>query len=340
MSRLGIAIILSLLFAGILAMELDKRWKSALIIPNGGVHLLVAPGDNLRTVLDTLHDQGVVPYPLLARVYGRWSGLDTQMKRGEYLLPQYLTIESLLALLSQGSVIQHQVTFPEGITLKTALTVLAGQSKLKHLITSIDDPRIKELVAPISVAEGWFFPDTYTFERGATDWQILQRAFARMQSILAHEWAGRADNLPYESPYQALIMASIIERETGQPSERGEIAGVFVRRLQKKMRLQTDPSVIYGLGDNFDGNLRRSDLHDKSNPYNTYRHHGLPPSPIALPGRDAIHAALNPKEGGSLYFVAKGDGSHEFSASLKAHQIAVRKYQLKRRTNYRSSPEK
>jgi len=340
MQRFGVVIIVFLLLIGMLGIELDKRWQSALVIPAGGVHLLVASGDKLRTVLDTLHAQGVVQYPLLARVYGRWSGLDTQVKRGEYLLPQYLTIKSLLALLSSGSVIQHQVTLPEGITLKTALTVLANHNKIKHTIAGTDDPRITELIAPYSVAEGLFFPDTYTFEHGATDWQILQRSFARMQTILAQEWAGRGRNLPYESKYDALIMASIIERETGQPSERGEIAGVFVRRLQKKMRLQTDPSVIYGLGESFDGNLRRTDLQDESNPYNTYRHHGLPPSPIALPGREAVHAALNPEGGGSLYFVAKGDGSHEFSSSLKAHQRAVRKYQLQRRKNYRSSPEK
>ena len=160
-----------------------------------------------------------------------------------------------------------------------------------------------------------------------------------MQEVLAQEWSQRDPGLPYESPYEALIMASIIERETGLPEEREQISGVFFRRLQKRMRLQTDPTVIYGLGAEFDGNLRRAHLQDDSNPYNTYRHRGLPPSPIALPGRAAIRAALHPAPGDSLYFVARGDGGHVFSTTLEAHERAVRKYQLQRRADYRSSPQ-
>jgi UPF0755 protein len=159
-----------------------------------------------------------------------------------------------------------------------------------------------------------------------------------MLAVLAEEWQHRSQPLPYESPYEALIMASIVERETGLPDERGEIAGVFVRRLQRNMRLQTDPTVIYGLGEEFDGNLRRVHLLDQSNPYNTYRHRGLPPTPIALPGRAAIHAALHPQEGKTLFFVARGDGGHYFSETLAEHERAVRKYQLQRREDYRSAP--
>ena len=340
MARLGLLILVLLVFAGLVANALDKRWRAALNIPAGGYHLVVSPGDNLRRVVDSLAEQGVVQSPMLVRLYGRWSGLDTQIKRGEYLLPQYLTIEALLALLTKGDVIQYQLTLPEGINLKSALSILVGNTHIEHVLDGPGDHRIKSLAAPHPSAEGLFFPDTYHFERGATDWQILQRSFRRMQTVLEQAWAFRAEGLPYETKYDALIMASIIERETGQASERAEIAGVFVRRLQKRMRLQTDPSVIYGLGESFDGNLRRADLQDQSNPYNTYRHHGLPPSPIALPGREAIQAALHPGEGSSLYFVAKGDGGHVFSASLKEHQRAVRKYQLNRRKNYRSSPEK
>jgi UPF0755 protein len=161
-----------------------------------------------------------------------------------------------------------------------------------------------------------------------------------MQTVLQQEWQGRASGLPYETPYEALIMASIIERETGLVQEREQIAGVFVRRLHKGMRLQTDPTVIYGLGSGYDGNLRRKHLNDVSNPYNSYRHGGLPPTPIALPGRAAIHAALHPAEGDALYFVARGDGGHVFSATLAEHERAVRKYQLRRRKDYRSSPGK
>jgi len=338
-SRLGLALMVLAIVCGLTALDIHRRWQTPLSIPAGGFHLTVSPGETLGSVATHLHEQGIVPYPKLLLFYGRWSGLDRQVRQGEYLLPQYLDIKSLLSLLSQGKVIQYQLTLPEGITLERALSLLNMVDDLEHVLEGVDDARIQALVAPYSSAEGLFFPDSYQYERGATDWQILQRAHQRMASVLAQEWSAKAPNLPYESEYEALIMASIIERETGLPVERAEIAGVFVRRLQKHMRLQTDPTVIYGLGSQFDGNLRRADLKDSSNPYNTYRHHGLPPSPIALPGRDAIHAALNPAEGDTLFFVARGDGGHEFSSNLKDHEKAVRKYQLKRRTDYRSSPE-
>jgi UPF0755 protein len=185
-----------------------------------------------------------------------------------------------------------------------------------------------------------FFPDTYLYSRGTTDLQLLERAHARMLAVLDQEWQDRAADLPYASVYEALIMASIIERETGLPEEREQIAGVFVRRLQQGMRLQTDPTVIYGVGGAFDGNLRRTHLEDDANPYNTYRRDGLPPTPIALPGRASLHAALHPAEGTQLFFVARGDGGHEFSTTLADHERAVRKFQLRRKDDYRSSPEK
>ena len=338
-SRLGMSLIVAMICFGLVGLELQRRWNSILAIPAGGLHLVVASGESLRSVANRLHEQGVVPYPRLLLVYGRWSGLDREIKQGEYLLPQYLGIQPLLALLSLGKVIQYQLTLPEGITLQRALSLLAQENDLEHVLDGPEDARILALIAPYLQPEGLFFPDSYQYERGATDWQVLQRSYRRMQTVLAQEWSEKAENLPYGSQYDALIMASIIERETGLAAERTEIAGVFVRRLQKRMRLQTDPSVIYGMGSDFDGNLRRVNLKDESNPYNTYRHHGLPPSPIALPGRDAIHAALHPAEGDTLYFVARGDGGHVFSTSLGEHQKAVRKYQLKRRADYRSSPE-
>lgn len=294
----------------------------------------------MRAVAQALNDQSVIQYPMLLRLYGRWSGQDATLKQGEYLLPQYLNMPSLLNILSSGNVIQYQLTFPEGITVQEALQMLSRESSVEHVLDGSNDARLLEIVAPHKNSEGLFFPDTYQYERGSNDWQILQRSFHRMQEVLLQEWSVKAEGLPYKSAYEALIMASIIEKETGQPAERQQIAGVFVRRLQKHMRLQTDPSVIYGLGDTFDGNLRRADLQDETNPYNTYRRHGLPPSPIALPGREAIHAALHPDQGDTIYFVARGDGWHEFSSTLKQHQKAVRNYQLKRRSNYRSSPEK
>ncbi|MCL4106539.1 UNVERIFIED_CONTAM: hypothetical protein GTU68_009673 [Idotea baltica] len=272
--------------------------------------------------------------------YGRWSGLDSEIKQGEYWLPQYLSIEALLARLSEGKVIQRQLTFPEGITLRAALDILVSEDGLTQVLDGTSDPKIQTLIAPHSKGEGLFFPDSYQYQLGDTDWDILQRAFARMDTVLDREWRAREPGLPYDSAYEALIMASIIERETGLASERTEIAGVFVRRLQKRMRLQTDPTVIYGLGENYQGNLRRSHLLDSSNLYNTYRHSGLPPSPIALPGQKAIRAALHPAEGDTLFFVARGDGSHQFSTTLKQHEKAVREFQLKRRADYRSSPKR
>jgi UPF0755 protein len=185
--------------------------------------------------------------------------------------------------------------------------------------------------------EGRFFPDTYRFVRGMTDADLLEKAYQRLDEVLAKEWNKRSADAPYTEPYQALIMASLVEKETGVPQERGQIAGVFVRRMQTGMLLQTDPTVIYGLGERYNGKLTRADLREAT-PYNTYMNAGLPPTPIAMVGREAIHAALNPVPGNSLYFVARGDGSHVFSNDLDAHNNAVREFQLKRRADYRSSP--
>lgn len=321
-----------------LVFEAQKQWEAPLDIPAKGMYLEIERGDSLRKVAENLHTAGVLKYPQLMLLYGRWTGLDQQIKRGEYQLPTAINARSLLLLLSQGTVIQHQVTFPEGITLDAAVQILAAKAELEHVLTGPGDPRILDLVKPYTNPEGWFYPDSYNFERGSTDLEVLQRAHFSMQKIVQQQWQQRSAKLPYDNAYEALIMASIIERETGLPSERGEIAGVFTRRLQQGMLLQTDPTVMYGLGSGFDGNLRRRHLRDSSNAYNTYRHKGLPPTPIALPGREAIHAALHPLSGKSLYFVARGDGGHYFSATLAEHNKAVRKYQLQRREDYRSSP--
>jgi UPF0755 protein len=339
--RTILLLVLLLALSGWFALkELERRWQQPLVLDEQGVSLTVAAGDTLRKVVNKLHAQGVLPYPDLVVLFGRWTGLDQQIKRGEYLLLPPLTAESLLLLLQSGEVIQYQVTLPEGITLAQALKILAEQSRLEHVLTGPDDPRILEWVKPVQLPEGLFFPDSYNYVRGDTDLQILQRARHFMAEVLQEEWTQREEDLPYETAYEALIMASIIERETGLAEEREAIAGVFVRRLRQGMRLQTDPTVIYGLGSDYSGNLRRKHLNDESNPYNSYRHGGLPPTPIALAGRAAIHAALHPADGNALYFVARGDGGHVFSATLAEHERAVRKYQLRRRDDYRSSPEK
>ena len=322
------------------AKYLQHQWQQPLKIDAEGYHLVIGSGQTLRSVVAKLEADGIYQNGWMLSRYGRWTGLDQQIKRGEYLVPTGTTPVALLRLLQQGKVIRYQVTLPEGITVVKALQILAQNAELQHELSGIDDEKLKTLTRSRASAEGLFFPDSYQFERGASDWDVLSRAHAAMAVILEEEWQGREEELPYKNAYEALIMASIVERETGQPAEREEIAGVFVRRMNKGMRLQTDPTVIYGLGETFDGNLRREHLRDDNNVYNTYRHKGLPPTPIALPGRAAIHAALHPNQGASLYFVAKGDGGHYFSESLAEHQAAVRKYQLQRRQDYRSSPAK
>jgi len=336
-----LVVLLAIAVLGAFAVgELRNGWAAPLTIPEQGFILTVAQGNSLRTVVDSLHTAGVLSHPGMVILYGRWTGLDQQIKPGEYLLPINSTAESMLIQLQSGDVIKYQVTLPEGITLATALDMLQQQKKLEKTLAGPTDPRLLEMIKPYSYPEGLFFPDTYHYVHGDSDWSILQRAHSTMNAVLQEEWGQRASPLPYESPYEAVIMASIIERETGLPEEREQISGVFVRRLLQGMLLQTDPTVIYGLGVEFDGNLQREHLSEDNNSYNTYRHTGLPPTPIALPGRGAIHAALHPDAENSLYFVARGDGGHVFSSTLSEHNRAVRKYQLQRREDYTSTPEK
>lgn len=341
MIRKLIVLFLALIILGAFGVrELRQFWAAPLNIPDEGFLLTVSPGDSLRTVTDTLQQAGILNYPEFLLLYARLTGLDQQMKHGQYLLLPESNAESLLALLKKGDVIRYQVTLPEGITLAMAIDILAQQEHIKKTLKGPADSRVLDLVKPHSEPEGLFFPDSYQYSRGDTDWSILLRAHSAMNTVLQDEWGDRDLSLPYSTPYEALIMASIIERETGLPEERGQISGVFARRLEKGMLLQTDPTVIYGLGSDFDGNLQRKHLVEDNNSYNTYRHPGLPPTPIALPGRAAINAALHPDAGGSLFFVARGDGGHVFSETLSEHNRAVRDYQLSRRENYRSKPGK
>ena len=285
-------------------------------------------GMSLRTLAQELTALGVLdhPYYFLALAYLR--GDAGRVKAGEYEISPGTTPVALLDKLVKNQVYQRSVTLIEGWT---TAQVLAALAKDDRLVGKLEGATPQDLMAALGRAgqhpEGRFFPDTYRFTKGASDLDILGRAAQAMDRVLAEEWRERASGLPLESPDQALVLASIIEKETGQASERPTIAGVFIRRLQLGMRLQTDPTVIYGLGAAFDGDLRRADL-IRDTPYNTYTRHGLPPTPIALPGRAAIHAALHPAAGDSLYFVAKGDGGHWFSATLEEHNQAVRRYQL------------
>jgi len=245
---------------------------------------------------------------------------------GEYRLEGGMLPGDVLRSLSSGEVVQHRITLVEGWTFRQFAATLTANEVLEHEL-DLDAASQWKLVAEalgIDHPEGWFLPETYQFTRGDSDRDILARAHQSMKAELEKAWASRDLNVPVTSPYQLLILASIIEKETALDAERGRIAGVFTRRLKEKMRLQTDPTVIYGMGESYDGNIRRKDL-QADTPYNTYTRHGLPPTPIAMPGRASLMAASHPEESEALYFVANGNGGHTFSATLEEHQAAVRK---------------
>ncbi|MEC7075814.1 MAG: endolytic transglycosylase MltG [Pseudomonadota bacterium] len=299
----------------------------------------VQQGDGLIRVLNTLESEGVIDSALKVRVGLRLNGKNLVVKRGEYQLFAGETVLQLLDRMDRNDVILYPITIPEGVTFSWFLATLWEHPEVTRVLESVHDERLLNVIQPYASPEGLFLPETYLIQSGDTDLDVLVRARAAMQNALMDAWSARTENLPLTEPYEALILASIVEKETGVASERPEIAGVFTRRLALRMRLQTDPTVIYGLGTEFDGNLTRRHLRDDNNQFNTYRIAGLPPTPIALPGKEAIVASLNPKDGEALYFVAKGDGSHAFSRTLSEHEENVRRYQLKRRKDYRSSPK-
>lgn len=300
--------------------------------------LMVQPGQSLTQVADALAAQGVLRHPFDFLLYARLSGQADSIRAGEYGLTPGMTPRDLLRKLVNGEVLVHQIRILEGWTAAQALAALQANPYIRSTIPAGDAQTLRDALDLETHPEGQFFPDTYNFTRGTTDREILRRAHALMQRVLDEAWRARDVGLPFDTPYDALILASLVEKETGKASERALIAGVFVRRLREGMRLQTDPSVIYGLGVDFDGNLTRAHL-GAENPYNTYRNRGLPPTPIALPGREAIAAALHPDDSGALYFVGKGDGSHHFSATLEEHNAAVRRYQVEARApDYDSRP--
>ena len=285
-----------------------------------------------------LEADGVIKDAFWLRVYWRFNLAGQPLHKGEYRMQPGMTVEGLIDLWKRGDIVQYSLTLVEGWNFHQVRAALAKDEKLEQTLSGLSDSEVMTKLGHTGIfPEGRFFPDTYRFVRGMTDVDLLKKAYDRLDEVLAREWEQRAADLPYTEPYQALIMASLVEKETGVPQERGQIAGVFVRRMAMGMLLQTDPTVIYGLGDRYSGKLTRAHLKEAT-PYNTYMISGLPPTPIAMVGREAIHAALNPVAGNSLYFVARGDGSHVFSDDLDAHNNAVREFQLKRRADYRSSP--
>ena len=266
--------------------------------------------------------------PLYWRFLARQMNVAGKLKAGEYALDPGITPRMLLQKMAAGDVIQHHFTIVDGWTFAQVRTALAAEKGIKPTLASLDDASImRDLGKPDMPPEGWFMPETYSYVKGMSDMDLLKHAHAAMQKLLDERWAARAPNPSLTTPYQALILASIVEKETAKPDERPQIAAVFLHRLQLGMKLQTDPTVIYGLGAAYDGKIHRRDL-DADTPFNTYTRMGLPPTPIAMPGAAAIDAVLHPADTDALYFVARGDGSHEFSSSLDAHNRAVSKYQL------------
>jgi UPF0755 protein len=333
-SRAALLVVVLLAVAGAIgAAVVDVWYRKPLALPHSPFDFEVRQGMSLANVARRLHDAGVVPHAVALTWLARFRGVDRAIKAGSYEIEQGITLPALLAKLTQGDVTQTALTIVEGTTFAELKRVLRESTDVRHQAVDLPDA---ELLARIGATEpspeGLFFPDTYLFGKGTRDIELLRQARDRMRKELDAAWATRQPDLPLADAYQALILASIVERETGLAAERPRIAGVFVERLRRGMRLQTDPAVIYGLGEKFDGNLRRADL-ERDGPYNTYTRAGLPPTPIALPSAEALRAAVQPEERGELFFVATGlgDGTHVFSKTLQEHEKAVRQYLVRYR---------
>ena len=302
--------------------------RDPLIAPNGQpIEFNIAPGSGLRSAMKQVQAEVIPANHWLMEFLARGMGKGAAIKPGSYRLESGTNPIGLLDQLVRGNTIKESLTIIEGWTFLQMRAEIAKQKWLKQESANLPVEQLLEKVAPgFPHPEGIFYPSTYVFERGTSDLTIYQQAHQQLMKKLKQSWANRSADLPYDNPYEALIMASIVEKETGKAAERAKIASVFVNRMRRGMLLQTDPTVIYGMGERFDGNIRKQDLQTDT-PYNTYTRSGLPPTPIALPGKDAIDAALNPAPGKDLYFVARGDGSSQFSDNLEDHNKAVNKYQ-------------
>lgn len=324
MGRVGPMVVILLLLATASASGLWQQYqyflRSPLAIADAGIVLTVERGSSMKTVVNDLERRGATYMGWRWRLLNKLQPVTIQA--GEYTLKAGTTPSDLLLLLVSGKVVGYPFTIVEGWTVRQLLTALGNDPILQHSLLKPQDLESVDGLPP-GHNEGWFLPETYAFVRGDSDLEILQRAYSDMQHSLLQTWAGRDISLPYETAYEMLIMASMVEKETSLDSERAAIAGVFVRRLLKKWRLETDPTVIYGLGESYDGNIRRRDL-NADTPYNTYTRHGLPPTPIALPGLASLQAAAHPAPGDAMFFVADGQGGHRFSATLEEHNRAVR----------------
>jgi UPF0755 protein len=323
----GIGLVIVLYFSSKIYSEMQSE-----MVLSQPETIVFSRGSTIRTLANQLIEKDLLEHKNYFLIWGKLKAQSTRLQAGEYLLTPGQTLAGLLDNMVAGNVIQYNITLIEGFTFRQILEIIQQSSVVTLELENLSDEEIMQKLGHEGEhPEGRFYPDTYYISRGVTDVELLNRAYNSMRSILEEEWQQREENLPFKSPYEALILASIVEKESAVAEERPLIAGLFINRLRKKMRLQTDPTVIYGI-ENYDGNIRFRDLR-KDTPYNTYTRNGLPPTPIALPGREAIHATLHPDKTNYLYFVAYGDGSgrHVFSTNLKDHEQAVDQYQRKKK---------
>ena len=327
-SRVAVLVVVLMFVALAGVTVLGVAWyRNPLPLPRSPFDFEVRSGASLSTVARALHDAGVLPHAAALTLLARVKGADRAIKAGSYEIERGITLPDLLSKLTQGDVSQTAVTIVEGATFAELRRSLRDSPQLGHAVVDLADAELlAKLGASETHPEGLFFPDTYFLATGSSDLALLRRAYQSMQQRLAAAWARRAPDLPLATPYEALILASIVEKETGHANDRPLVASVFINRLKRGMRLQTDPAVIYGMGARFDGNLRKRDLETDS-PYNTYLRDGLPPTPIALPSQASIDVVVNPPQTAYLYFVSRGNGTSEFSASLIDHNRAVSKFQ-------------
>lgn len=330
--RLFVMVTLVALSVAAITLSRYQQFESSRVnVPVDGLIYTLPAGASLNQLANDLEARKIIQYPRFFILLGRHMEAAKRLQAGEYTLLPEMTPRALLEELVAGKVIQHELTLIEGYSFREILQRIREHPVLEHSLADKSDSEIMAAIGqPDQYPEGRFLPDTYHITRGTTDIDFLLRAYQAMAARLQTEWDAREEGLPFKSANEALILASIVEKETGVAEERAVIAGVFIRRLQKGMRLQTDPTVIYGMGTSYDGNIRKHDLL-KDTPYNTYTRDGLPPTPIAMPGVDAIHAVMHPAAGKSLYFVAMGEGRHYFSSTLKQHNLAVDKFQKKKK---------
>lgn len=336
----GVVVLVASLVLGWFWQSYAQYQTIATGFPGGDKIFMIKKGAAVSTVVNSLIAEGIISDRSRFMWMVKHNDKSRNIQVGEYVISADMTPKTILEMFIAGKVKQHSFTIVEGWNFKQLLIAMSGSEKLTHTLADKTPEQIMTILGHENEhPEGRFLPDTYYFPASMSDKDFLQRAYNSMEKVLNDSWLNRDKNLPLKTPYEALILASIVEKETGVAREREQIAGVFIRRLEKNMRLQTDPTVIYGMGDSYNGNIRKRDLL-KDTPYNTYRRKGLTPTPIALPGAAAIKAALHPADGSALFFVAKGDGSHQFSATVDEHNKAVRKYQLHgRKKNYRSAPD-